>query len=57
MSHEGTNMSCARLTLGKIIYGYTPRIVLPPHQPVLIATMEQIQRWGEDVFNDGLDAI
>ncbi len=23
-------MSCAGLTLGKIIFGYTPRVVLPP---------------------------
>ena len=56
-SREGTNMSCAELTLGKVIFGYTPRVVLPPQQPVSIATMEQIQRWGEDVSNDGLDAI
>jgi hypothetical protein len=45
------------LTLGKIIFGYTPRVVLPPQQPVSNATMEQVQRWGEDVSNDGLDAI
>ena len=32
-------MSCAGLTLGKIIFGYTPRVVLPPQQPVSIATM------------------
>ncbi len=50
-------MSCDELTLGKIIFGYTPRVVLPPHQPVSNATMEQVQRWGEDVSNDGLDAI
>ena len=50
-------MSCDGLTLGKIIFGYTPRVVLPPQQPVLNATMEQIQRWGEDISNDGLDAI
>ncbi len=53
MSCEGTNMSCARLTLGKIIFGYTPRVVLPPQQPVSIATMEHIKRWGEDISNDG----
>ena len=56
-SREGTKMSCDGLTLGKIIFGYTPRVVLPPQQPVLNATMEQVQRWGEDVSNDGLDAI
>jgi hypothetical protein len=50
-------MSCADLTLGKIIFGYTPRVVLPPQQPVSNDTMEQVQRWGEDVSNDGLDAI
>ena len=54
---EGTKMSCDRLTLGKIIFGYTPRVVLPPQQPFSNATMEQVQRWGEDVSNDGLDAI
>ena len=27
-------MSCDGLTLGKIIFGYTPRVVLPPQQPV-----------------------
>ena len=57
MSCEGTKMSCDGLTLGKIIFGYTPREVLPPQQPVSNATMEQVQRWGEDVSNDGLDAI
>jgi hypothetical protein len=57
MSREGTKMSCDELTLGKIIFGYTPRVVLPPQQPVSNATMEQVQRWGEDVSNDGLDAI
>jgi hypothetical protein len=56
-SCEGTKMSCDGLTLGKIIFGFTPRVVLPPQQPVSNATMEQIQRWGEDVSNDGLDAI
>jgi hypothetical protein len=45
------------LTQGKINFGYTPRVVLPPQQPVSNATMEQVQRWGEDVSNDGLDAI
>jgi hypothetical protein len=50
-------MSCDGLTLGKIIFGYTPRVVLPPQQPFSNATMEQVQRWGEDVSNDGLDAI
>jgi hypothetical protein len=50
-------MSCDGLTLGTIIFGYTPRVVLPPHQPVSNARMEQVQRWGEDVSNDGLDAI
>ena len=56
-SREGTKMSCDGLTLGKIIFGYTPRVVLPPEQPFSNATMEQVQRWGEDVSNDGLDAI
>jgi hypothetical protein len=56
-SREGTKMSCDGLTQGKIIFGYTPRVVLPPQQPVSNATMEQVQRWGEDVSNDGLDAI
>jgi hypothetical protein len=56
-SCEGTKMSCDGLTLGKIIFGFTPRFVLPPQQPVSNATMEQEQRWGEDVSNDGLDAI
>ncbi len=50
-------MSCADLTLGKIIFGYTPIVVLPPQQPVSNDTMEHVQRWGEDVSNDGLDAI
>ena len=50
-------MSCDRLILGNIIFGYTSRVVLPPQQPVLNATMEQVQRWGEDVSNDRLDAI
>ena len=45
------------LTLGKIIFGYTPRVVFPPQQPVSNATMEQVQGWGEDISNDGLDAI
>ena len=54
---EGTKMSCDGLTLGKIIFGYTPRVVLPPQQPFSNATMEQVQQWGEDVSNDGLDAI
>ncbi len=54
-SREGTKMSCDGLTLGKIIFGYTP--VLPPQQTFSNATMEQVQRWGEDVSNDGLDAI
>jgi hypothetical protein len=49
-------MSCAGLTLGKNIFGYTPRVVLPPQQPVSNAAMEQVQRWGEDVSNDGFDA-
>jgi len=40
-----TKMSCDELTLGKIIFGYTPRVVSTPQQPVLNA-MEQIQRWG-----------
>jgi hypothetical protein len=57
MSCEGTKMSCDGLTLGKIIFGYTPRVVLPPQQPFPNATTEQVQRWGEDVSNDGLDAI
>jgi hypothetical protein len=50
-------MSCDKLTLGKIVFEYTPRVVLPPQQPVSNTTMEQVQRWGEDVSNDGLDAI
>jgi hypothetical protein len=50
-------MSCDGPTLGKIIVGYTPRVVLPPQQPVSNATMKQVLRWGEDVSNDGLDAI
>ncbi len=50
-------MSCDELTRGKIIFRYTPRVVLPPQQPVSNATMEQVQRWVEDVSNDGLDAI
>ena len=45
------------LTLGKIIFGYTPKVVLPPQQTVSNATMEQVQRWREDVSNDGLGAI
>ncbi len=56
-SREGTKKSCDELTLGKIIFGYSPRVVLPPQQPVSNATMEQVQRWGEDVSKDGLDAI
>ena len=54
-SRKGTKMSCDRLTLVEIIFGYTPRVVLPPQQPVSNATMEQVQRWGEDV-DDGFDA-
>ena len=51
-------MSCGGITRGKIIVGYTPSVILPPQQPVSNAMMEQIlQRWGEDVSNDGLDAI
>ena len=50
-------MSCDELTRGKIIFGYTPRVVSTPQQPVLNATMEQLQIWGDDVSNDGLDAI
>ncbi len=50
-------MSCDGLTLGKIIFGYTPRVVLLPQQPVSNDMMEQVQRWGEDVSNNGLDAI
>ena len=42
-------MSCDGLTLGKIIFGYTPRVVLPPHQPVLNATMNRY-RDGEKTF-------
>ena len=57
MSCEGTKMSCDELTLGKIIFGHTPRVVSTPQQPVSNDTMEQVQRWGEDVSNDGLDAI
>jgi hypothetical protein len=56
-SREGTKMSCDGLTLGKIIFGYTPRVVLLPQQPVSNDMMEQVQRWGEDVSNNGLDAI
>ena len=40
---EGTKMSCDGLTLGKIIFGYSPRVVLPPQQPVSNATIEQVQ--------------
>jgi hypothetical protein len=50
-------MSCDGLTRGKIIFGYTPRVVLSPPQPVSNTTMEPVHRWGEDVSNDGLDAI
>ncbi len=50
-------MICDELTIGKSIFGYTPREVLPPQQPVSNVTMEQVQRWGEAVSNDGLDAI
>jgi hypothetical protein len=39
-------MSCDGLTL-----------VLPPQQPVSNAMMEQVQRWGKDISNNGLDAI
>jgi len=56
-SCKGTKISCGRLTLGKIIFEYAPRVVLPPQQPVSNATMEQVKRWGEDVSNDGLDAF
>ena len=56
-SRVGTKMSCDGLTLGKIIFRYTPRVVLPPPQPVSNTMMEQVERWGEDVSNDGLDAI
>jgi hypothetical protein len=41
-SCEGTKMSCDGLTLGKIIFGYTPRVVLPPQQPFSNATIEQV---------------
>ena len=50
-------MSCDELTLGKIMFGYTLRVISTPQQPVWNATMEQVQRWGEEVSNDGLDAI
>ncbi len=50
-------MSCDELTRGKFFFGYTPRVVSTPQQPVSNATMEQVQRWGEDVSKDGLDAI
>jgi hypothetical protein len=30
---------------------------LPPQQPVLNATMIQVERWGEDISNNGLDAF
>ena len=56
-SCEGTKNSCGRLTLGEIIFGCAPRVVLPPQQPASNATMEQLKRWGEDVSNDGLDAF
>ena len=56
-SCEGTKMSCDVLSLGKIIFECTPRVVLPLQQRISNATMEQVQRWGEDVSNDGLDAI
>ena len=52
-SREGTQMSCDKLTRGKIIFGYTPRVVLPPQQPVSNATMEQVKRWGDDGCNLG----
>jgi len=52
-----TKISCGRLTLGKIIFEYAPRVVLPPQQPVLNAMMEQVKIWGEDVSNDRLDAF
>ncbi len=45
-------MSCDGLTLGKIIFGYTPRVDLPPQQPVSKTTIEPVQRWGEDVSNN-----
>jgi hypothetical protein len=54
---RGHKNECDGLTLGKIIFGYTPRVVLPPQQPFSNAMMEQVQRWGEDVSNDGMDAI
>ena len=37
------------LTLVKIIFACAPRVVLLPQQPVSNATMEQVERWGEDV--------
>ncbi len=47
----------ADLPLGNFFFGCAPRVVLPPQQPVLNATMEQVERWREDVSNDGLDAF
>ncbi len=52
MAHKnksrGHKNECDGLTLGKIIFGYTPRVVLPHQQPVSNATMEQVKRWGEE---------
>ncbi len=56
-SCEGTKNSCGRLTLGKIIFGFATRVVVPPQQAVSNATMEQVKRWGEGVSDDGLDVF
>ena len=44
-------MSCDGLTLAKLIFGYTPRVVLPPQQPVSNATIRwNRHRDGEKTF-------
>ena len=50
---RGHKNELCRTSLGKIIFGYTPRVVLPPQQPVSNATMEQVKRWGDDGCNLG----
>ncbi len=47
-------MSCDGRTLGKIIFGFSPRVVLPPQQPVSNARMEQVQRRGQATFWSGV---
>ena len=44
-------------TLLKMSFGDGTRVVLPPQHAVLHSMMEQLQRWGEDISNDGSDAI